>query len=265
MLHHKSRAELSGLLCCNGSSWPHTQTAIITMELVLNRSTSPCCLLHWRNVSSELRVSYLKTNTYDFLLLDMIWKVLCNDVSIRQQDIADSLEEAKQDNGLSKQFQTQIYQMCASASAGGSHLGKSFHVVADDLRVGTFQFADDFKALIELREYVHHGTGEQGVLWGDLELQSEKTEQDQRDQAWGRCAVVIEHQEWGAWLPVRAQYAVLLCITDNVTDPPPLLHVTAIKSFATSSLWKRLDENHWGDHREMMGSKALINSMPISE
>lgn len=45
-----------------------------------------------------------------------------------------------------------------------SHLGKSFHVVADDLRVGTLQFADDFKALIELGEHVHHRAGEQSVL-----------------------------------------------------------------------------------------------------
>lgn len=48
--------------------------------------------------------------------------------------------------------------------AGESHLGKSLHVVANDLRVGTLQFADDFKALIELREHVHHGAGEQSVL-----------------------------------------------------------------------------------------------------
>lgn len=45
-----------------------------------------------------------------------------------------------------------------------SHLGKSLHVVADNLRVGTLQFADDFKALIELREHVHHRAGEQSVL-----------------------------------------------------------------------------------------------------
>lgn len=42
------------------------------------------------------------------------------------------------------------------ALAGQNHLGESFHVVANDLRVGTLQFADDFKALIELREHVHH-------------------------------------------------------------------------------------------------------------
>lgn len=152
------------------------------MELMLNCSTSHCCLLHWHNVPSELCVSYLKTNTYDFLLLDVIWKVLCNDVGIRQQDVADGLEETKQDNVRSKQLQTRVYHRCATAWAGASHLGKSFHVVADDLRVGTLQFADDFKALIELREHVHHGTGEQGVLRCDLELECEKKEQDQRDE-----------------------------------------------------------------------------------
>lgn len=46
----------------------------------------------------------------------------------------------------------------------GRHLGESFHVVADDLRVRTLQFADDFKALIELGEHVHHRAGEQSVL-----------------------------------------------------------------------------------------------------
>lgn len=39
---------------------------------------------------------------------------------------------------------------------GESHLGKSLHVVSNDLRVRTLQFTDDFKALIELREHVHH-------------------------------------------------------------------------------------------------------------
>lgn len=82
------------------------------MELIFNWSTNHCCLVHWHNVSAELCVSYLKTNTYDFLLLDMIWKVLCNDVSIRQQDIADSLEKTKQDNVISKELQTQIHQVC---------------------------------------------------------------------------------------------------------------------------------------------------------
>lgn len=214
------------LLCWNWSSWPQTQTVNIMMELMSNCSTSHCCLFHWHNVSSELWTSYLKTNTYDFLLLDMVWKVLCNDVSIRQQDIADSLEETKQDKVISKQLQTQICQRYATASAGGSHLGKSFHVVADDLRIGTFQFADDFKALIELREYVHHRTGEQGVLWCDLELESEKAEQDQRDQAWEdvvwQCTV-IEHQKWGAWLPWGPNTQ---CCS---AWAPLLLHVTAIK------------------------------------
>lgn len=41
------------------------------------------------------------------------------------------------------------------------HLGESLHVVANDLGVWTLQFADDFKALIELREHIHHRAGEQ--------------------------------------------------------------------------------------------------------
>lgn len=56
------------------------------------------------------------------------------------------------------------YTQVKRALAGESHLGESLHVVAHDLRVGTLQFADDFKALIELREHVHHGAGEQSVL-----------------------------------------------------------------------------------------------------
>lgn len=42
------------------------------------------------------------------------------------------------------------------AEGGESHLGESLHVVADNLRVWTLQLAYDFKALIELREDVHH-------------------------------------------------------------------------------------------------------------
>lgn len=57
-----------------------------------------------------------------------------------------------------------------------SHLGKSFHIVADDLRIRTLKFANYFKALIELGEHVHHRAGEQSVLWRDLELESEKRE-----------------------------------------------------------------------------------------
>lgn len=58
-------------------------------------------------------------------------------------------------------------------AAEASHLGKSFHIIANDLRVRTLQFADDFKALIELGEHVHHRAGEQSVLRRDLELESE--------------------------------------------------------------------------------------------
>lgn len=54
------------------------------------------------------------------------------------------------------------------------HLGKSLHVVANDLRVRTLQLADDFKALVELGEHVHHRAGEQRVLRRDLELEREE-------------------------------------------------------------------------------------------
>lgn len=54
------------------------------------------------------------------------------------------------------------------------HLGKSFHVVADNLRIWTLQLADDFEALVELGEDVHHRAGEQSVLRCDLELESQK-------------------------------------------------------------------------------------------
>lgn len=44
------------------------------------------------------------------------------------------------------------------------YLGKSFHIVAYDLGVGTLQLADDLEALVELREDVHHGAGEQSMF-----------------------------------------------------------------------------------------------------
>lgn len=59
-----------------------------------------------------------------------------------------------------------------------THLCESFHVVANDLRVGTLQLTDDFKALIELGEHVHHGAGEQSVLRRDLELESQRKRRD---------------------------------------------------------------------------------------
>lgn len=64
------------------------------------------------------------------------------------------------------------------AAACEIHLCESFHIVADDLRVGTLQLADDFKALIELGEHVDHGAGEQSVLRRDLELESQIKRQD---------------------------------------------------------------------------------------
>lgn len=62
----------------------------------------------------------------------------------------------------------------AAAAAEVGHLGKSFHVVADDLGIRTLQLADDFEALVELGEDVHHGAGEQSVLRRHLELESQK-------------------------------------------------------------------------------------------
>lgn len=103
----------------------------------------------------------------------MVWKVLCNDVSVRQQHIPDGLGEGRTMTAYIGLRVNRLRQP-VRASAGESHLGESLHVVAYDLRVGTLQFADDFKTLIELREHVHHRAGEQSVLRRDLELQNEK-------------------------------------------------------------------------------------------
>lgn len=60
----------------------HVQTLLYqTVPLCLSTITVMCA-----NIS----------DTYHFLLLDMIRKVLCYDVSIRQQDIADGLRERNQ-------------------------------------------------------------------------------------------------------------------------------------------------------------------------
>lgn len=53
------------------------------------------------------------------------------------------------------------------------YLGEAAAVVSHDVRVGTFQFLDDLKALVELSEDVHHRAGEQSVLRRLLELQVE--------------------------------------------------------------------------------------------
>lgn len=66
----------------------------------------------------------------------------------------------------------------AAAAAEVAHLGKSFHVVADDLRIRTLQLADDFEALVELGEDVHHRAGEQSVLRRHLELEGQKKERE---------------------------------------------------------------------------------------
>lgn len=50
------------------------------------------------------------------------------------------------------------------------HLGESSTVLRHDFRVGTLQFLDDLKALVELGENVHHRAGEQSMLRRLLEL-----------------------------------------------------------------------------------------------
>lgn len=123
------------------------------------------------------QIKYL-TNTYHFLLLDMIRKVLCYDVSVGQQDVADGLRERKSQ----WKFTHSYLWGTRWAREGKSHLGESLHVISNNLRVGTLQLADDFKALIELREHIHHGAGEQSVLWSYLELENERKERDQREK-----------------------------------------------------------------------------------
>lgn len=54
-----------------------------------------------------------------------------------------------------------------------SHLGKTPHVMAHNLGVGTFQLLDDLEALVELGEDIHYRAREQGMLRGLLELQGE--------------------------------------------------------------------------------------------
>lgn len=44
------------------------------------------------------------------------------------------------------------------------HLGEAAAVEGHDFGVGTLQFLDDLKALVELGEDVHHRTGEESVL-----------------------------------------------------------------------------------------------------
>lgn len=56
------------------------------------------------------------------------------------------------------------------------YLGEAFHTVAYDLGVRTLQLADDLKALVELREDIHHGAGEQSMLRSHLELLGERRE-----------------------------------------------------------------------------------------
>ena len=48
--------------------------------------------------------------------------------------------------------------------------GKSLHVPLPDLRILAFQLLEDFKALRQLCEHVHHGVGEVGVFRVLLEL-----------------------------------------------------------------------------------------------
>lgn len=54
------------------------------------------------------------------------------------------------------------------------HLGEAAAVLSQDAGVGTLQFPDDLKALVELGEDVDHGAGEQSVLRRLLELTHER-------------------------------------------------------------------------------------------
>lgn len=54
------------------------------------------------------------------------------------------------------------------------HLGEAAAVLGQDAGVGTLQFPDDLKALVELGEDVDHGAGEQSVLRRLLELTHER-------------------------------------------------------------------------------------------
>ena len=53
-----------------------------------------------------------------------------------------------------------------------THLCKAAHEVGQSMWVGALQLLDDLKALIELREHVHHRAGEQSVLRRHLELEA---------------------------------------------------------------------------------------------
>lgn len=52
----------------------------------------------------------------------------------------------------------------------GLYLGEATAVLGHDEGVGTLQLLDDLKALVELREDVDHGAGEESVLGRLLEL-----------------------------------------------------------------------------------------------
>lgn len=53
----------------------------------------------------------------------------------------------------------------------GAHPGEAAAVLGHDLRIWTLQLPDDLKTLVELREDVDHGAGEEGVLGRLLELE----------------------------------------------------------------------------------------------
>lgn len=146
--------------------------------------------------------------------------------------------------------------------AGGTaareiHLCESFHIVADDLRVGTLQLADDFKALIELGEHVDHGAGEQSVLRRDLELESQKKRQD-----WG----VGEGIE--AYKGVGADAAAALL--SNIKHEGFGSRVTSAQGAATRSRrWKWVllgwEPRRRSEGRDGGGVGALINRAHISK
>lgn len=61
-----------------------------------------------------------------------------------------------------------------SSSTEVSYLGEAATVLGHDIRVRTFEFLYDLKALIELGENIHHRAGEQSMLRSLLELRWQK-------------------------------------------------------------------------------------------
>lgn len=62
------------------------------------------------------------------------------------------------------------HTLCVDTRGRCCYLGEAAAVMGHDHGVWTLQLLDDLKALVELREDVHHGAGEERVLRGLLEL-----------------------------------------------------------------------------------------------